>query len=74
MDKIIFPLESGMQSPEVANLQDALLIFLERSIILPNSEDFRREMSERLKLGERVEQLYGGDTLKVVGESHRAKS
>ena len=75
MNKITFPLNSGMQGPEVANLQDALLIFLERSIILPNNEAARREMSERLKQGERVNQFYGDDTLELVTNiSERAES
>jgi hypothetical protein len=66
VNNITFPLEGGMQSPEVANLQDALLIFLEKSIILPNDEAARKELSAGLRQRERVEQKYGDITAKLV--------
>lgn len=66
MNNITFPLENGMQSPEVANLQDTLLIFLEKSVILPNNESARRELSTALQQRERSEQRYGDITAKLV--------
>lgn len=65
MNRITFPLNSGMQGSAVADLQDALQLFLDRRALLANDEGARRELSEVLKR-ERAEQTYGGATEKLV--------
>jgi hypothetical protein len=65
MKKIIFPLEYEMQRPEVADLQDALLMCLDRSAILSNDEVSRRKLTAALKR-ELIKQIYGDTTSKLV--------
>ena len=45
MNRIIFPLEPQMQGPEVADLQAALQLLLDRGFILRDDEGVRRELS-----------------------------
>ena len=49
MNKIIFPLDPPMQGAVVADLQDALQLYPDRSLILANADDARRELSAALK-------------------------
>ena len=65
MNKITFLLNAGMQGSAIADLQDALQLFLERRAILANDERARRELSEALK-PERAEQSYGQATQTLV--------
>src|SRR5215207_5618338 len=65
MNRIIFPLEAGRRGPEVADLQDALQILLDRAVILRDDAGARRELSAMLQR-ERAEQFYGNVTIKVV--------
>src|SRR5215204_1204158 len=65
MNRIIFPLEAGGQGPEVADLQTALQLLLDRGAILRDDEGARRELSAELE-GERDERDYGDATSKVV--------
>ena len=65
MNKIIFPLEAGRQGPEVADLQAALQLLLDRGAILGDDEGARRELSAMLER-ERAERVYGDVTIKVV--------
>jgi hypothetical protein len=59
MNRIIFPLEPQMQGPEVADLQVALQLLLDRVVILQDNEGTRHELSTALQ-HERAEQIYGG--------------
>lgn len=65
MNKIAFPLRLRMKRPEVADLQDALQMCLDRSAILANDATARRELSAALK-PERDVQTYGSTTRKLV--------
>lgn len=65
MNKITFPLEAGRQGPEVADLQDALFLLLERRAVLPDDEAARRELSENLQR-ERATQTYRDVTARLV--------
>ena len=65
MNRIIFPLEAGGQGPQVADLQDALQLLLDRGVILPDDEGARRELSARLQ-SERAERIYDGTTSELV--------
>src|SRR5688572_27337157 len=65
MNKIIFPLRPRMQGPKVGDLQTALQMLLERSIILSRDEGARRELSAALHR-EHAEQTYGNATRKAV--------
>jgi hypothetical protein len=65
MNKITFPLEKGNQGSRVGDLQDALLLLLERSLIFPDDEAARHELSAALSQ-ERQTQIYGDRTAKVV--------
>lgn len=66
MDRITFPLKRSMRGATVADLQDALQLLLDRSLILANEEAARRELSDALKR-ERIEQIYDAATEKLVG-------
>lgn len=72
MNKIIFPLKLRMKRPEVADLQDALQLLLDRGVILADDEAARRELSEALKR-ERVEPTYANATRKLVGLFQEAR-
>lgn len=65
MQRIIAPLQSGDRGPTVANLQDALQLFLDRRLLLANDEGARQELSTLLRR-ERAEQSYGKATVKLV--------
>ncbi len=65
MQRIIAPLQFGDSSPAVANLQDALQLFLDRKVFLANDADTRRELSSILRR-ERAEQSYQDATQKLV--------
>ena len=67
MNKITFPLKQRMQGPAVADLQDALQLLLDRSVLLANDEAARRELMAALKR-ERVGQTYGPATSQLVGK------
>ncbi|MHC1764914.1 MAG: hypothetical protein AB9869_11530 [Verrucomicrobiia bacterium] len=66
MNRITFPLRSGMQSQRVGELQAALQLLLDRGVILPRDERARRELSAALER-EQAEQTYSNATLKAVG-------
>jgi len=65
MNKIIFPLKLRMKNSNVADLQIALQLFLDRNIILRDDEDAKKELSAELK-GEHIKQTYGKITHKLV--------
>jgi peptidoglycan hydrolase-like protein with peptidoglycan-binding domain len=76
MNKITFLLNSGMYGPAVADLQDALQLFLAQAVILDQDEPARGVLSESLKT-ERAEQLYGRATSQLVSifqEKHGIQS
>ena len=66
MNKITFPLNQEMNGQQVADLQDALHLLLNRGVLLANDEAARRELSEALQR-ERAEQTSGEATSKLVG-------
>ncbi len=72
MNKVTFPLRSGMQRPSVADLQDALRLCLDRSVILANDGGARQELSAGLK-PEREGQTYDDVTAKLVDIFQRAR-
>ncbi len=65
MNKIIFPLKRQMRGPQVADLQDALQLLLERGRLFADDEGARRELLQALQR-ERTEQVYGSTTAKLV--------
>ncbi|WP_448544495.1 neuraminidase-like domain-containing protein [Roseiflexus sp.] len=65
MNKITFPLKRQMQGPQVADLQDALKLLLERGLILGQAEGTRRELLAALR-PERDRQTYDDVTAKLV--------
>jgi hypothetical protein len=65
MNKITFPLSLGKQGSAVSDLQAALLLLLERSVILPNDEGTRKELSANVQR-EQTTQTYGDATAKSV--------
>jgi peptidoglycan hydrolase-like protein with peptidoglycan-binding domain len=65
MNRIIFPLEAGRQGPEVADLQAALQLLLDKVAILRDDEGACRELSTTLER-ERAERVYGDVTIRVV--------
>jgi hypothetical protein len=65
MQRIIAPLQLGDRGPTVANLQDALQLFLDRRVLLANNEGGRQELSAGLR-PERADQTYGEVTRKLV--------
>ena len=66
MEKIVPPIRPQDHGPAVANLQEALLLFLNRGLILAREEGARREVSTALQR-EHTEQIYGEGTRKLVG-------
>ncbi len=75
MKPITFPLTLRMSGADVANLQAALRLLLDRSILLPGQEAGRRELSVALQR-ERAQATYGPTTRKVVAvfqELHRLR-
>ena len=65
MTRIIFPLQPQMRSPEVGDLHDALLLFLERGVLLRGDAVALRDLAALLRR-ERVEQHYGEATTRLV--------
>ncbi|HVQ38818.1 MAG TPA: hypothetical protein VMS31_14870, partial [Pyrinomonadaceae bacterium] len=65
MNKIIFPLQPGMQGAAVADLQDALQLFMDRGIILANDPIQRVALSVKLRI-ERTAQVYHDTTQKLL--------
>jgi peptidoglycan hydrolase-like protein with peptidoglycan-binding domain len=65
MNKITFPLKLRMKSDAVADLQDALQVFLDQAILLAQDEPARQALSEALK-SERTKQTYGKATKQLV--------
>lgn len=65
MNKVIFPLIQDDGMPEVGNLQDALLLLLNRGFILANDEGTWRKLAVALKR-ERIERTYGDATSRLV--------
>jgi hypothetical protein len=65
MNKIIFPLTPGMQGAAVVDLQDALQLFMDRSIILANDPVTRVALSVKLRI-ERTGEVYRDTTRKLV--------
>src|SRR2546422_668301 len=72
MNKITFPLKPGMQGPAVADLEDALQLCIDRSVILANDEGARRELSAKLQ-PERAAQMYGEGTRSAVSVFQRER-
>ena len=65
MNKITFPLAMGNQGTAVGDLQAALLVLLERGIILPNDEAGRQKLSNNLQQ-EQDSQVYRDNTAIAV--------
>jgi peptidoglycan hydrolase-like protein with peptidoglycan-binding domain len=63
MNRIIFPLEAGRRGPEVADLQAALQLLLDKRAILRDDEGTCRVLSATL---ERAKRVYGDVTIRVV--------
>lgn len=72
MNKISFPLKLQMRRQKVADLQDALTVFLGRRLILQDDEGARHELVEGLK-PEREAQRYGRFTRKSVSIFQRER-
>jgi len=66
MNKITFPLVMGQQGPAVGDLQAALLVLLERGVILPNDEAGRLKLANDLQ-HEHTTQTYRDNTARSVG-------
>src|SRR5215211_7508744 len=65
MNRINFPLEAGRRGSEVADLQAALQVLLDRGAILRDNESFRRELSIGLQ-SELPERIYGSATQALI--------
>ena len=65
MKKITFSMNPKMRGQQVADLQDALQLCLDRSALLASNDVLRRDLSEKLK-PERAAQTYGELTRKLV--------
>ena len=65
MNKIIFPLTHDMQSDDVANLQDGLLLLLARNLLRLNDPD-RQRIEQDLRQ-EYARKLYARATQRLVG-------
>ena len=53
MKTITFPLKLHMKRPQVGDLQEAMQLLLERSVLLSNDDATRREVSRRKRGGAR---------------------
>src|SRR5688572_30647550 len=71
MNKITFPLNPRMNSPEVGDLQTGLQLLLDRAVILASGEGARRRLSAALQR-ERGGQAYGEATQQLVHAFQRA--
>ncbi|GIX46749.1 MAG: hypothetical protein KatS3mg131_0960 [Candidatus Tectimicrobiota bacterium] len=65
MNPITFPLKLQMRGPKVADLQEALKVFLERRLILRDDEAARRKALEDLAR-DSARRFYGSATRKLV--------
>jgi hypothetical protein len=65
MNRIIFPLEFRMRGPQVADLQEALQLLLDRAVILADNHADRHKLSEALRRA-RAENIYEEATQKIV--------
>jgi hypothetical protein len=65
MNKITFPLTVDMQGPQVADLQAALQLFLDRRVILGDDDARRQEFVQYLQR-DRANQVYGNATRELV--------
>jgi hypothetical protein len=65
MNTITFPLKRQMQGPQVADLQEALKLLLERGLILAKDADRRKKLLTALP-PERDKQSYGKITAELV--------
>jgi hypothetical protein len=75
MNRITFPLAPQMQGQEVGNLQAALLLVLDRRVVLHDDDQGRSRLNERLAR-EAAATTYGDATSKVVSifqESRRLR-
>lgn len=66
MQLIIATIKPGDRGPNVANLQDALQLLLDRNVLLSGEEAARRRASAALKQ-ERAEHIFNEVTYKLVG-------
>jgi hypothetical protein len=66
MNKITFPLKDGNRGAAVVDLQDALLLLLERRFLLDNVPRLRDQLSAALRT-EREEQVYKDITHNLIG-------
>lgn len=73
MNKITFPLKQRTQGAAVADLQEALQLLLDRSVILASVDAAWRELSEAFKC-ERVMQTYGASIRKPVSLFQEGRS
>jgi hypothetical protein len=64
MQNIIFPLQTS-DLPALANLQDALQLFLDRSVIFIDSSPLRQQLTDGLK-EERAAKVYKSATQRLV--------
>ena len=65
MNRVTFPLEHQMQGQDVGDLQDALQLLVDRSMLLADDERLRRELAEALQ-NEQAQQTFGDATMKLV--------
>ncbi len=72
MNSINFPLNWGVRGLAVADLQDALQLCLDRHAVVVVDDVSGRELSAALKR-ERVEQMYGDATARMVGIFQRER-
>jgi len=72
MNRITFPLKARMAGADVANLQDALRLLLERGVVLADDADARQELSAALT-DERTRQSYGEATQKLVSSFQESR-
>ncbi|SLK00937.1 neuraminidase-like domain-containing protein [Arthrobacter sp. P2b] len=72
MNIVKFPLEPQMQGPDVADLQEALGLLLERGAVLGDDERARRDLATALQR-EQETQTFGDATGKVVALFQKAR-
>ncbi|MCP4399234.1 MAG: hypothetical protein GY801_18270 [bacterium] len=65
MNEITFPLKTRMQSAAVRDLQDALLLLLDRGVLLPNDETARGKLAAGIR-PEQKQQLFGKSTATAI--------
>ena len=65
MNKIIFPLKTGMTGQAVLDLQEALIFLLEKTVVIVKNAKERKKHSDALKL-EFAKHTYGPATEELV--------